>query len=50
VRSYKVHERAPLYGHVVTTYDATRAAEKAGSDYKDVARELYSIWANKEQR
>lgn len=50
VRSYKVHERAPLTGQVVTTYDKTRAAEKAGGDYKDVSRELLSIWANQEQR
>ena len=50
MRSYKVHERAPLTGQVVTTYDKTRAAEKAGADYKDVARELLSIWANQETR
>ena len=50
VRSYKVHERAPITGQVVTTYDKTRAAEKAGADYKDVARELLSIWANQETR
>lgn len=49
IRSYKVHERAPIFGHVVTTYDVTRSTEKAAADYKDVARELFSIWANTEQ-
>lgn len=46
VRSYKIHERAPMTGNVVTTYETSRNAEKAAGDYKDVARELLSIWVN----
>ncbi|MEH0110605.1 ParA family protein [Tersicoccus sp. MR15.9] len=46
VRSYKVHERAPLAGQAATTYESTRHAIKAAGDFKDVANELLSIWAN----
>ncbi|MCC3292628.1 ParA family protein [Arthrobacter sp. zg-Y1110] len=49
VRSYKIHERAPMTGNVATTYETSRNAEKAAGDYKDVARELLSVWV-KESR
>ena len=45
VRAYKAHERAPMYGTVVTSYEKTRNSEKATMDYKDVALELFSLWA-----
>lgn len=45
VRAYKAHERAPMYGTVVTSYEKTRNAEKATMDYKDVALELFNLWA-----
>lgn len=45
VRSYKTHERAPLTGAVVTNYENTRIAQKAAMDYKDVALELFNLWA-----
>lgn len=44
VRSYKIHERAPMTGNVATTYETSRNAMKAAGDFKDVARELLSIW------
>lgn len=47
VRSYKTHERAPINGSVVTTYDNSRIAQKAALDYKDVALELFTSWATK---
>ncbi|MHA7306597.1 AAA family ATPase [Arthrobacter sp. TMN-49] len=46
VRSYKDHERAPGTGVVVGSYDRTRSAQKAESDYRTVALELFSVWAN----
>jgi len=48
IRSYKTHERAPINGSVVTTYDNTRIAQKASMDYKDVALELFASWAKNE--
>ncbi len=47
IRSYKIHERAPIDGEVVTTYEKTRNAQKATIDFKDVALELFNIWAKK---
>jgi chromosome partitioning protein len=49
VRSYKTHERAPINGSVVTTYDNSRIAQKASMDYKDVALELFTSWAKNEE-
>ncbi|MCU6480553.1 ParA family protein [Arthrobacter sp. A2-55] len=49
VRTYKVHERAPMVGQVASNYESNQNSEKAAADYKDVARELLSIWANKDQ-
>ena len=45
IRRYKVHERAPLTGTVVTGYENSRHAQKAALDYKDLSLELMSIWA-----
>lgn len=45
VRSYKTHERAPGTGEVVTNYENSRIAQKAAMDYKDVALELFNLWA-----
>lgn len=46
VRAYKDHERAPGTGAVIGNYDRTRSAHKAESDYRTVALELLSVWAN----
>lgn len=49
IRRYKVHERAPLTGEVVTGYENTRNAQKAAMDYKDLSLELMSIWSKKDK-
>lgn len=50
VRSYKMHERAPILGQVVTKYENSRNAQKAAGDYKDVALELFSAWSLGERK
>lgn len=46
VREYIAHSDAPLSGEVVTTYAHTRATRNAIDDYKNLALELTSMWAN----
>ncbi len=48
IREYKIHKMAPVEGKVVTQYaDAdSRIAAKAREDYRRVALELTSLWAN----
>jgi chromosome partitioning protein len=46
VREYIAHSDAPLVGEVVTTYAQTRATRNAVDDYKNIALELTSLWAN----
>lgn len=46
IREYVMHTDAPLTGEVVTTYPRSRAAANAIDDYKDLALELTSLWAN----
>jgi len=45
-----MHTDAPLTGDVVTTYPRSRATATATAtaidDYKDLALELTSLWAN----
>jgi len=41
-----MHTDAPLTGDVVTTYPRSRASADAIDDYKDLALELTSFWAN----
>ena len=46
IREYVMHTDAPLTGEVVTTYPRSRATANAIDDYKDLALELTSLWAN----
>lgn len=46
IRKYKVHADAPIEGTVVTQYVESRQTAKAIDDYRAVALELMSIWAN----
>ncbi|MGZ0069853.1 AAA family ATPase [Microbacterium arborescens] len=46
IREYVMHTDAPLTGEVVTTYPRSRATVNAIDDYKDLALELTSLWAN----
>ena len=46
IRDYVAHSDAPATGDVVTTYPRTRGAVGAADDYKNVALELMSMWAN----
>ena len=46
IRRYKVHADAPIEGVVVTGYPESRQTMKAIDDYRAVALELMSIWAN----
>lgn len=46
IREYIAHVDAPLAGEVVTTYARTRATLNAIDDYKNLALELTSLWAN----
>lgn len=46
VRRYKVHADAPIEGLVVTQYPGSRQTMKAIDDYRAVALELMSLWAN----
>lgn len=46
IRDYVAHSDAPATGDVVTTYPRTRGAVGAADDYKNVALELMSLWAN----
>ncbi|MFC4245069.1 ParA family protein [Gryllotalpicola reticulitermitis] len=46
VREYTVHSDALLTGDVVTSYPASRGATNALDDFKSLALELMSLWAN----
>ena len=46
IRRYKVHADAPIEGLVVTHYPESRQTVKAIDDYRAVALELMSLWAN----
>lgn len=46
VRSYKVHTMSPIDGRVVTQYSHDRSADRASEDFRKVALELFSHWAN----
>ncbi|MFC5932206.1 ParA family protein [Cryobacterium melibiosiphilum] len=48
IRDYKIHKMAPIEGRVVTQYadGDSRIASKAREDYRRVALELVSYWAN----
>ncbi len=46
IRRYKVHADAPIDGLVVTQYSESRQTMKAIDDYRAVALELMSLWAN----
>ncbi|CAN5449588.1 hypothetical protein BH10ACT6_BH10ACT6_13170 [soil metagenome] len=46
IRRYKVHADAPIEGLVVTQYSESRQTMKAIDDYRAVALELMSLWAN----
>jgi chromosome partitioning protein len=46
IRRYKVHADAPIEGSVVTQYPDSRQTAKAIDDYRAVALELMTIWAN----
>lgn len=49
IRRYKVHADAPIEGLVVTQYVESRQTAKAIDDYRAVALELMTIWANQNQ-
>jgi chromosome partitioning protein len=46
IRRYKVHADAPIEGLVVTQYPESRQTVKAIDDYRTVALEMVSVWAN----
>jgi chromosome partitioning protein len=46
IRRYKIHADAPIDGVVVTQYPQSRQTFKAIDDYRAVALELMSVWAN----
>jgi len=46
MRRYKIHSDAPIDGVVVTQYPESRQTIKAIDDYRAVALELMSLWAN----
>lgn len=46
IRRYKIHADAPIDGLVVTQYPQSRQTVKAIDDYRAVALELMSLWAN----
>ena len=46
IRRYKIHSDAPIDGVVVTQYPESRQTIKAIDDYRAVALELMSHWAN----
>lgn len=46
IRRYKIHSDAPIDGVVVTQYSESRQTIKAIDDYRAVALELMSLWAN----
>ena len=46
IRSYKIHTRAPIDGLVVTQYKSSRSDLKAAEDFRRVAMEMVSLWAN----
>jgi len=52
IRDYKIHRMAPVEGKVVTQYadGDSRIAAKAREDYRRVALELTSLWANTTDR
>ncbi|MEV8252386.1 ParA family protein [Rhodoglobus sp. NPDC076762] len=46
IRRYKIHADAPIEGKVVTQYPEFKQTAKSIDDYRAVALELMSIWAN----
>ncbi|HEX7739169.1 MAG TPA: ParA family protein [Marmoricola sp.] len=46
IKLYKLHSDAVLEGKVVTQYGGDRTAVQAADDFKNVALELTSLWAN----
>lgn len=46
IRQYVVHSDAPITGELVTTYPESRQTVHAIDDFKDLALELTSLWAN----
>lgn len=50
IREYIAHTDAPLTGEVVTTYTLSRSTRNAVDDYKNLALELTSLWANGNER
>lgn len=46
VRDYKIHRTSPIGGSVVTQYPGDRSAMRAADDFKRVALEMTSEWAN----
>ena len=48
IRRYKIHADAPIEGRVVTQYPESKQTAKSIDDYRAVALELMSIWANTE--
>lgn len=45
IRSYKIHERGPVDGSVVTNYESSRQSDKAKDDYTNAAMDLGLAWA-----
>lgn len=46
IRDYVAHSDAPMTGDVVTTYPTTRNTSLAVDDFKSLALEMTTIWAN----
>ncbi|MBT1611894.1 ParA family protein [Curtobacterium poinsettiae] len=46
IRAYSAHSDAPTTGDVVTTYPRLRGAVSALDDFKSLALELTTLWAN----
>ncbi|MGJ4846615.1 AAA family ATPase [Leifsonia sp. Le1] len=46
IRDYVAHSDAPMTGDVVTTYPTTRNTSLAIDDFKSLALEMTTIWAN----
>jgi len=46
IREYTAHADAPIDGDVVTNYPASRGATNALDDFKSLALELNTLWAN----
>lgn len=46
IKEYKIHKYAPIEGKVVTQYGNNREAVRAAEDFRKVALELVTHWAN----